>query len=338
MMAGEHEQAYALSAWTHQQLATRALQRYLGWHHGPIAVPPVAGSLVAVDIDGVLETYWIGMPASTPAGISSLRALAAHGLSPVLASGRPMEEVKFRCAAYGLTGGVAEFGSSVWVATTQTAHVLAPAEGLAGLQALRAVLKRFPRVFLHPGTMASVRASVATVDGFLALPLELARRAVTLAGAEDALRIHQGHFQTDFIATSMNKAKGLEALASALRGVGGRADAPQLLAAVGDDDPDREMLISATIGFAPSHSPTSLRKVAEEIRGQHPDLMPSVARHLIGHAPGACPLCQDLRLDARPLERVLDAMLDLRGSSGRRKVARLLRVSRSPRHRREGSS
>ena len=338
MMAREPEQAYALSAWAHQQLATRALQRYLGWCHGPIAAPPAAESLVAVDIDGVLETYWIGIPASTPAAISSLRAMAAHGLSPVLASGRPMEEVKFRCTAYGLAGGVAEFGSSIWVATSQTAHVLAPAESLAGLQTLRAVLKRFPRVFVHPGTTASVRASVVTIDGFSALPLELARRAITLAGAQDTLRIHQGRFQTDFVAASMNKAKGLQALASALRGAGDGADAPQLLAAVGDDEPDREMLMSATIGFAPSHSPTSLRQVAHVIRGQHRDLMPSVARHLIGHAPGACPLCQDRHLDVRPLEQVLDALLDLRGSSARRKAARLLRVSRSPQHRRGGSS
>lgn len=320
-----------LEAWSHEQLAARALQHFLGWLYAPARLSGAVGPLVAIDIDGVLETRWMGIPAAAPAGLRSLSALSAHGLSPVLATGRPLGEMRSRCLAYGLIGGVAEYGSCIWVTEGERAESLVPPEGLAALQRLRAVLEAFPRVFVHPGSMSSLRASVVTVEGFLALPSGLAGRAIRLAQAEGLLAYHQGRYQTDFIAGTMDKAKGLQALASAL----GLSVSPQgpvpLLAAVGDDEPDLAMLAAASTSFVPKQSPEVLRAVARGLPGKRVELLPKAAQLLIGHRVGACKVCRVPAVRACGLEPVLGALLDVRGAGATRRAIALYRATRGGR-------
>ena len=75
---------------------------------------PTAGALCAIDIDGVLETSPLGFSSLTPTGAVTLRAVTLHGYRPILATGRSLDEVRERCAAYHLAGGVAEYGAVVY--------------------------------------------------------------------------------------------------------------------------------------------------------------------------------------------------------------------------------
>src|SRR5205814_365637 len=76
-----------------------------------------------------LETDTLGYPTLSPAGALALRALLAHGYRPVLATGRSTGEVRERCRAYGLPGGVAEYGSAIYhAATDRTCSLVGPAE------------------------------------------------------------------------------------------------------------------------------------------------------------------------------------------------------------------
>src|SRR5436853_4259487 len=91
-----------------------AVQRYFRsryFHDLPV---PTDGPLCAIDIDGVLESDRMAFPATTPAGAHALRALIVHGHRPVLVSGRSLDEVRERCRAYSLPGGVAEYGATVY--------------------------------------------------------------------------------------------------------------------------------------------------------------------------------------------------------------------------------
>src|SRR5207237_10719821 len=90
------------------------INRYLGDLYLDDVATDVDGPLCAIDIDGVLETPWLGFTSSTPAGALALRALAKHGYRTILVSGRSLDEVRDRCAAYPLTGGVAEYGATIY--------------------------------------------------------------------------------------------------------------------------------------------------------------------------------------------------------------------------------
>src|SRR5262249_34563601 len=81
---------------------SRLLQRYYGGVLLGGLERAATGPLCAIDLDGVLETTPLGFPATSPAGALALRALLRHGFRPLLATGRSLEEVRDRCAAYGL--------------------------------------------------------------------------------------------------------------------------------------------------------------------------------------------------------------------------------------------
>ncbi|MDX6470956.1 MAG: hypothetical protein QOF75_2759, partial [Gaiellaceae bacterium] len=98
--------------------AARALQTYLAAVYLDGLEPLTEGPLCALDLDGVLETETLGFPGATPASMLCLRALASHGFRTVLVTGRSVAEVVERCRAYRLAGGVAEYGSATYDATT----------------------------------------------------------------------------------------------------------------------------------------------------------------------------------------------------------------------------
>ena len=77
-------------------------------------LPPATGPLCAIDLDGVLECDRLGYPATSPTGMLAIRALIAHGYQPALATGRSLPDVRDRCVAFGLAGGVAEYGTAIY--------------------------------------------------------------------------------------------------------------------------------------------------------------------------------------------------------------------------------
>ncbi|MGB7434472.1 MAG: hypothetical protein WBW49_03555, partial [Candidatus Acidiferrum sp.] len=83
-----------------------------------------AGPVVVLDIDGVLDRQIFGYPSTTAAGILAICLLHAHDQTLALNTARTVYQMKEYCRAYGCVGGVAEYGSYAWDATTDRSRVL----------------------------------------------------------------------------------------------------------------------------------------------------------------------------------------------------------------------
>ncbi|HOG46239.1 MAG TPA: hypothetical protein PLB78_06305, partial [Anaerolineae bacterium] len=140
-----------------RQALARAMQRYWAEVLFHDVAAPAGGELVAIDIDGVLETTAMGFPSLSPAGALALRALARHGYRPILATGRSLGEVRERCHSYPLAGGVAEYGAVTYDHATGRVRSLLSAGQGADLDALRRALGELG-VALEDGHEYSVRA------------------------------------------------------------------------------------------------------------------------------------------------------------------------------------
>ena len=70
--------------------------------------------------------------------LESLGIPIMHGYQPVLATGRSLDEVRDRCTAYGLAGGVAEYGAFVYLSQNGEVHSLpVPADAQRAAAAAR---------------------------------------------------------------------------------------------------------------------------------------------------------------------------------------------------------
>lgn len=118
--------------------------------------PPPSGPLCAIDLDGVLECDRLGFSPTSPTGMLGLRALIAHGYRPVLATGRSAPEVRDRCRAFGLAGGVAEYGAAVYSEGQVTDLRPVGADTLLGQ--IRKELSDRPGVAVDPDYRYAVRA------------------------------------------------------------------------------------------------------------------------------------------------------------------------------------
>ncbi|WP_037366115.1 HAD hydrolase family protein [Amycolatopsis orientalis] len=276
----------------------RAVQRYLAEVLLPAAAPAPDGDLVALDLDGVLESDALGFAMATPTAVVALRALHVHGFRPVLVTGRSTDEVAERCRTYGLAGGVAEYGSVVFL--DGTAHDLVPAAEKQALNAVRAALAADEDVVLDPDFEHVVRARRASGG---ALRREQASRA--LDGPPETaphVRVVAGDEQTDFVAAGVDKGTALRLLAEKL-------GAPVALA-VGDTATDLPMLRLAALACAPGNADKAVR--ASEIQVLRRDYALAVSQaveRLLGHRPGSCDACRPPARSrrTRTLLTVLDA-------------------------------
>ncbi|MGW1490318.1 HAD family hydrolase [Streptomyces sp. NPDC002402] len=278
---------------------SRAVQRYLaGIYLQDLEAEP-EGPWCVLDVDGVLETSLSGFPVSTPAGMLALRALRAHGYRVLLATGRSLPEVRDRCRAYGLSGGVAEYGAVAYDARNDR-----PA-GLAAEQdgALTTMLSALPSVTVDPLYQWCVRAYRGTGPGRTALDMSTVGGLMARPGIADRFTVVQGEMQTDFVPAGVDKANGLLGLMDLLGHPGAR---PVL--AVGDSVTDIPLMRFAEMGCAPSNADRAVRAAGLPVlrRPCQAGLAEAVG-DLLGHRPGHCPACRPPRLT--PEDRALTALL-----------------------------
>ena len=162
----------------------RVLQDYFAEVYLDDLAAPTEGPLCALDLDGVLETNALGVPSLSPASGRALRALRAHGHRVVLATGRSGIDVADRVRAYGLAGGVAEYGA-----------VLVDAAGATR-------------------TVATAHAELTDADLDPDYQAILRVRAPRDVDAPAGLRAVRGDDQTDLVPVGVDKATGLAQLTS----------------------------------------------------------------------------------------------------------------------------
>jgi hydroxymethylpyrimidine pyrophosphatase-like HAD family hydrolase len=241
-------------------------------------LPVVAdGPLCALDIDGVLETSALGVPALSPASGRALRALRAHGHRVVLASGRSASDVADRVRAYGLAGGVAEYGA-VLLDDRGTAEPILPAAAQEAVDRGRAALEELPGVEIEAAYRASVRAWRRDADGLRrALAPDAEAAALTAGGV---LRAVRGDDQTDLVPVGVDKGAGLRRFADGA-----------LALAVGDTVEDLPMLALAELAAVPAHARRLRDGHVRAMRRPYQAGLEQAVAKLLGHAPGGCPAC-----------------------------------------------
>jgi hydroxymethylpyrimidine pyrophosphatase-like HAD family hydrolase len=285
---------------------SRSLQRYFADVYLADLPAPGSGPLCALDIDGVLETEHLGFPSLTPSSALALRALRAHGLRPVLVSGRSLDEVAERCRAYGLAGGVAEYGAALYDAAGDTVEELVPSEAADELDRLRACLEQVEGISVDADFRRSVRAFLR--EGSRRVGLGGEATVAALHGTS-GIRAVQGDGQTDFVSGAVDKGSGLRALASRL--------GAEVALAIGDTRSDLPMAAEAARTYAPGHADRSLRDSGFDVmkRPYQAGLAQAVGREL-GHAPGECDVCGPPA--ATPEREILLAALAVqeRGTAG----------------------
>ncbi|MDR0358443.1 MAG: HAD hydrolase family protein, partial [bacterium] len=268
----------------------RCLQRYFEETVLGDVEPAAGGRLCALDLDGVLENSDYGFSAASPSAIRAVRTLLCHGYGPVIATGRSLEEVRDRCLAYHLPGGVAEYGSVIYVRSSSAVLDLVDAEHLKTIGAIRDMLAGLPGVRVDHGYQRTARAYVLDSRGRRrGLPAGLAERTLDEVGHR-GVRFVQGQGQTDFVSATVSKGSALRALARELD-VESSSD-PLLALAVGDTESDLDMLAQSQLRFAPANADRHVRAAGIPVLRSAGQLAVwEATRRLLGHAPGACPTC-----------------------------------------------
>jgi hydroxymethylpyrimidine pyrophosphatase-like HAD family hydrolase len=249
------------------------------------------GPLCALDIDGVLESGSMGFPAITPAGMLSVRALAAHGYRPVVVTGRCLDEVRERCEAYGLAGGVAEYGALAYERESGGVVELVTEGDLRLLATVRNSLRSRSDVVLDEDYRHSVRACCRSETGLSPLPAETVEAVLEgLGGDRSRVRAIPGQRQTDFVARATDKGQGLAALARLVSG--GTVVVPEIELAVGDTEADLPMLALARHAYAPANASAPVRASGVVVLpASYAAAVAAAVGRLLGHPPGGCPTC-----------------------------------------------
>jgi hydroxymethylpyrimidine pyrophosphatase-like HAD family hydrolase len=254
-----------LDAW---HFLTVHTARFCGQHCRPSQAPRWGSPLVVLDIDGVLDRRIFGFPSITAAGMQALAHLHAHDFAVALDTARSVVEVQEYCRAYGLAGGVAEYGGYAWDAVRGEGRVLVSDESLRQLEQAREALARMPGVFLDHRHHCSIRACTyeqrPTGRSLLALalgsqgdspyegrfPVPLPTLTIHRVVAElrlDRLRVHQTNIDTTITADEVDKGSGFLGLLDLV----GQPEAETI--AVGDSQPDLPLFRAARRSFAPAH-------------------------------------------------------------------------------------
>lgn len=254
-----------------------------------------SGPLVAIDLDGVLETRGGGYSAPGALGMSALRALNAHGYRVVVATGRSIGEVIHRVTALRLTGGVAEYGSVVFGSDGAVRSAL-DEDSLKTLATSRSQIGRLNGFDVDPAFAYSIRVSHRRYGGRLPnAEWDLLARVAGLSGDSGLIAVSGDH-QVDLVRRGVTKATGLGILVGA-----SAVSRPLVRLAIGDTEADMALFEVAERPFAPGNADPALRE--SEVTVLHERFQAGVAAAVareIGHWPGACSHC---RLPTMSVER-----------------------------------
>ena len=307
-----------------RRACSRAMQNYFGRVYFDDLTLADDGPLCGIDIDGVLETEYLGFPALSPASAGGLRALIAHGYRPLIVTGRSLGDVIERCRAYRLAGAVAEYGSAIYTARDQLVTVISSSDEQDAMARLRAEFRGLDGVFLDDDYTHAIRAFVRDSRGARGpLPPEMIAEAQRVAAAEQVSRV-EGDDQTDFVPQSIDKGRGVRSLAAALvAGAPVDGDAP-LEFAVGDTVTDIPLLALAKRPFAPAHGKQALGGQFTVTRGGYQQGFAEAVGSLIGHAPGSCAQCGLASPSAE--RRLLLGVLGVRERGMRRLPSQVLKL------------
>ncbi|MEE1787358.1 HAD hydrolase family protein [Streptomyces sp. SP17BM10] len=284
-LAGTADPARAHLVRAHERRAqAAAVRRFLADAYLADLDTGSRGPWCVLDIDGVLESDVLGFPASSPQGMLALRALRAHGYRVLLATGRSLPEVRDRCAAYRLAGGVGEYGAAAFDALTGTTLPLSGTETTG----LRRRLAALPGVFVDPYARWSLRASAGDGPHRTALPARTAAALLREPPYGPRFTVVPGDAQSDFVPRGVDKARGVRALLAAL----GDATAVPALA-VGDTAADLPLLTWARRAAAPANAAPAVAAAGVPV-ARHPYQagLAEIIGRLIGHRPGGCPACR----------------------------------------------
>jgi hydroxymethylpyrimidine pyrophosphatase-like HAD family hydrolase len=297
----------------------RALQGYFSEVFLSDVTPAESGPLCALDVDGVLETEHLGFPSLSPASALALRALVVHGWRPLIATGRSAPEVAERCRAYGLAGGVAEYGAAIYDCRTGEVRSRLPDGAGEKLERLRHAFQKLDGVQLDDDYRFAVRAFRIRDGRRVGIDRTTVASVLARAGS-DRIAAIEGEGQTDFVVRGVDKGTGVRALVG---------DQPLDLV-VGDTAADAPLAPLAARAAAPAHGRAALhdRGFSVMSRPYQAGLAQAVAEAL-GHPPGGCELCRVP--DPTPERRALLALLGLqeRGRLGMASQA-LKAVLRAP--------
>ncbi len=175
---------------------------------------------------------------------------------------RSVGEVKEYCQAYGLAGGVAEYGSYLWDAVGQQGRVRVNPKAAGQLQRIREALRQIPGIFVDDAYQYSIRTYTFEAGGSTPLPTPLLRQLLATLKA-DRLRFQRNQTDTAIVAKEVDKGTGLLALVEWV----GQRQAETL--AIGDSEADLAMFRVASRCFAPSQ--ISCRRLAERLGCQVSD-------------------------------------------------------------------
>jgi hypothetical protein len=196
----------------------RAHRDYLSELFFADADPPTSGMFCAIDVETALETRSLGYPAPSPANTLALRALVRHGVRVVLVTNDPFDDLRERCEAYRVYGGLAEHGAVAYDHTSGETVSIVPDESRAELEALRATLLFVPGVHVDRGSRIGVRAYRSEGDG--GLEPALAAWALAEAGVDGHLEALPAERHTDFAAVGIDSEASLAEVRARLGAAG----------------------------------------------------------------------------------------------------------------------
>jgi hydroxymethylpyrimidine pyrophosphatase-like HAD family hydrolase len=226
----------------------------------PVRLPlPVrwSSSLFFVDLDGVFDQELLGFPHATESGLQSLMLLKSNGYSVVLNTGRSVQHVRQYCGAYGLPGGIAEFGS-VFVDAAQKNEVpLIDEAGVRQLAKCRDAIRALPGIFLDPGYEYSIRAYRYQGRGTAGLKVSEIQEVLKSPEFSHLTYICRAA-DTYILQKGADKGLGVRFVKQYLKN-----DAP--VAAIGDSEQDIPMLESSDYRYAPANCSPALRQLAKTV-------------------------------------------------------------------------
>jgi hydroxymethylpyrimidine pyrophosphatase-like HAD family hydrolase len=256
------------------------------------------GPLCAVDIDGVLESNILGFPSLTPASARSLRALNQHGNRVMLVTGRSIEELKERCAAYRLNGGVAEYGAVLFDQASGQVKELLTDEEQSILNKVRGRLSNKREIYLDNDYRYAIRAYRLDADGKRThVDNESVEEILLETDSTEQVYAIQGISQTDFMVKRIDKGYGI---GEWLVNFDGSTQRPgehhkgwkPLALAVGDSATDLPMLNLAELAYAPANASWEVKQSEIPITsGSYQRGLEQAVAKYIRHHPGSCPAC-----------------------------------------------